>query len=89
MHATTEQLAYELERFNPAPKSIRSIFIGGGTPSTITASWYKPLLERIKPYLMDDAGNNLGSQSPLCNKSVAGRNARARYQSYQFWCAKL
>lgn len=55
MHGVTEQLAYELERFNPAPKSIRSIFIGGGTPSTIAASWYKPLLTRIKPYLMDNA----------------------------------
>ena len=55
MHAMKEQLAYELERFNPLCNSIRSIFIGGGTPSTITASWYEPLFELLQPYLMKNA----------------------------------
>jgi len=55
MNNITEQLRFELTKFNTQPKSITSLFIGGGTPSTITASGYVSFFEMIKPYLSDDA----------------------------------
>jgi len=55
MQQITKQLQYELEKFNTQKKSITSLFIGGGTPSTIPASWYTPFFEMITPYLSDDA----------------------------------
>lgn len=55
MHSMQEQLAYELERFNPSYKSIRSVFIGGGTPSTIAPKEYEALFKRLEPFLMDNA----------------------------------
>ena len=55
MQAIDQQLAFELERFNPKKKSIESLFIGGGTPSTIFPKLFEPFFERIKPFLSDDA----------------------------------
>lgn len=55
MQRITQQLRFELEKFNAQNQSITSLFIGGGTPSTITASWYEPFFEMITPYLSDDA----------------------------------
>ena len=55
MQKITEQLHFELEKFNIKPKSIKSLFIGGGTPSTVMAQFYKPFFEIISPYLCDDA----------------------------------
>ncbi|MEA3512924.1 MAG: radical SAM family heme chaperone HemW [Campylobacterota bacterium] len=47
--ALKQQLSYELKKNN---KQIETIFIGGGTPSTIEASKYKEILELIKPYFV-------------------------------------
>lgn len=55
MHRLTTQLRFELEKFNAQKGSITSLFIGGGTPSTIPASWYAPFFEMITPYLSNDA----------------------------------
>lgn len=55
MQAIVEQLHDELIRFLPKPRSIRSLFIGGGTPSTIEASLYEPFFNLLKPYLAQDA----------------------------------
>ncbi|WP_041957834.1 radical SAM family heme chaperone HemW [Sulfurospirillum arsenophilum] len=55
MHQITTQLRFELEKFNAQRGSITSLFIGGGTPSTIPASWYEPFFEMIMPYLSHDA----------------------------------
>jgi len=35
-------------------KKVETIFIGGGTPSTIKASQYKRIMEIVKPYLIDN-----------------------------------
>lgn len=51
MQAILEQLRFELEKFDAQKESIDSIFIGGGTPSTIPASWYAPFFTMVKPYL--------------------------------------
>jgi oxygen-independent coproporphyrinogen-3 oxidase len=55
MHAIVEQLQYELKRFAPPKQSIVSLFIGGGTPSTIKASLYEPFFALLTPYLAENA----------------------------------
>lgn len=51
MSALLVQLKFELEKFCAKEQTIESVFIGGGTPSTVSASMYKPLFESLKPYL--------------------------------------
>ncbi len=51
MKALELQLKTELEINN---KEIETIFIGGGTPSTIEASDYKNILDIVKPYIKKD-----------------------------------
>ncbi|MGE4471978.1 MAG: radical SAM family heme chaperone HemW [Sulfuricurvum sp.] len=46
-----EFLRFGISRDNP----IETVFIGGGTPSTVEPKLYYPLFERIKPYLAPDA----------------------------------
>lgn len=55
MTALEEQLLYELNRFNVDKKSIESVFIGGGTPSTISPELYKNIFEIISQYLQENA----------------------------------
>lgn len=55
MQAITKQLTFELNRFAPKEKSIVSLFIGGGTPSTIKASLYEPFFTILAPYIADNA----------------------------------
>ena len=55
MLSLLEQIRFELEKFDAKPQSIDSLFIGGGTPSTIQASWYQPFFNLIKPYLKPNA----------------------------------
>jgi oxygen-independent coproporphyrinogen-3 oxidase len=51
MEALCVQLEFELKRFNATQNSIESLFIGGGTPSTISPKLYKKLFIMLKPYL--------------------------------------
>jgi oxygen-independent coproporphyrinogen-3 oxidase len=51
MKAITTQLCFELERFEVKKQSIDSLFIGGGTPSTIEFSLYAPFFNMLRPYL--------------------------------------
>jgi len=53
--ATTIQLKNELKRFKAKQNSIKTLFIGGGTPSTIEPYMYKEFFETLIPYLEDDA----------------------------------
>ena len=55
MQALYRQLSFELKRFNTGKKQIKTLFIGGGTPSTVDPELYKPIFELLKPYLQDDA----------------------------------
>jgi oxygen-independent coproporphyrinogen III oxidase len=53
MDSLLTQLKTELLRFNvSATNPIESVFIGGGTPSTVEPSLYRPLFEMIDPYLV-------------------------------------
>lgn len=51
MEALCAQLKFELKRFNVAQKEIESIFIGGGTPSTVAPNLYEKLFYILNPYL--------------------------------------
>ena len=55
MHSLQTQLDFELKRFNAKDKTIKTVFIGGGTPSTVEAKLYEDIFKTIKPYLLDNA----------------------------------
>lgn len=50
IEALKKQLKFELEKYNP---EIETVFIGGGTPSTIDAEEYESILKIITPFLKD------------------------------------
>ena len=52
MNALSLQLAYELERFNVSKNNrIDTVFIGGGTPSTVDPLLYTKIFDTISPFL--------------------------------------
>lgn len=55
MEALCQQLTFELKRFNAKPESVETLFIGGGTPSTVSPELYAPIFELIQPYLQKHA----------------------------------
>ncbi len=55
MKSIVKQLKYELERFKLTSSSVESLFIGGGTPSTIEPYLYEEFFETLNPYLHSDA----------------------------------
>ena len=55
MSALKKQLVFELQRFQAKEKSIETIFIGGGTPSTVAPELYKDIFDLLSPYLVIDA----------------------------------
>lgn len=55
MEALKKQLNNELENYVKANNlEIETVFIGGGTPSTIKANEYKEVFDLIKPYLIEN-----------------------------------
>jgi len=54
MIALQKQLEYELQRFDAKENSIETIFIGGGTPSTVSPELYAPIFKLLRPYLQAD-----------------------------------
>ena len=55
MQALYQQLTFELQRFGATKKSIETLFIGGGTPSTVSPELYKPIFQLLMPYMQEDA----------------------------------
>ncbi len=55
MVALEKQLKHELKRFNVTPLSIETLFIGGGTPSTVDPILYAPIFELLQPLLQENA----------------------------------
>ena len=54
MVALKKQLEFELERFCVKEKSIETLFIGGGTPSTVAPQLYAPIFELLAPYFQEN-----------------------------------
>jgi len=59
MQALHTQLTFELERFDAKEgsqeNSIETLFIGGGTPSTVDPALYAPIFKLLQPYLQKNA----------------------------------
>jgi oxygen-independent coproporphyrinogen-3 oxidase len=55
MLALKLQLEYELQRFEAQKESIETVFIGGGTPSTVSPELYEPIFKLLTPYLQKGA----------------------------------
>ncbi|MBA1420755.1 MAG: coproporphyrinogen III oxidase family protein [Epsilonproteobacteria bacterium] len=55
MQALHTQLSFELTRFKAKKESIETLFIGGGTPSTVSPELYVPIFKLLQPYLKKDA----------------------------------
>ena len=55
MYALQKQILFELEHFEVEKNSIETLFIGGGTPSTVSPQLYRPIFELLFPYLREDA----------------------------------
>lgn len=55
MISLAKQLTYELENFKVKANEIETVFIGGGTPSTVHPSLYKPIFSLLKPFLKKEA----------------------------------
>ena len=78
--ALYEQLNFELQRFNAKPHSIDTLFIGGGTPSTISPELYTPIFKLLEPYLnphaeiTTEANPNSATQSWLKGMKALGVN---------------
>jgi oxygen-independent coproporphyrinogen-3 oxidase len=55
MDALLQQLHFELKHFKVEKNSIETLFIGGGTPSTVAPELYSSLFELLHPYMQKDA----------------------------------
>ena len=55
MLSLKKQLLHELKRFNVKEKEIETVFIGGGTPSTVDPILYQPIFDLLKPFIKDNA----------------------------------
>jgi len=53
MNALLKQLDFELTRFEASKQSIESVFIGGGTPSTVPPELYAPVFKRLQSYFKE------------------------------------
>ena len=54
LEALKKQIIFEIERFEITSNSIETLYIGGGTPSTIEASKYEDIFRLLKPYFKKD-----------------------------------
>jgi oxygen-independent coproporphyrinogen III oxidase len=54
MKAILNQLDFELKRFDVKQNQITSVFIGGGTPSTIKPKLYEDFFDKLKNFLTED-----------------------------------
>ncbi|MGP1484571.1 MAG: radical SAM family heme chaperone HemW [Campylobacter sp.] len=53
--ALIKDFAYQRLKFGVKENQIKSVFIGGGTPSVVGAKFYKTLFEKISPFLSNKA----------------------------------
>ena len=55
MLALEKQLKFELKHFEVTEQTIETIFIGGGTPSTVDPLLYQPIFELLQPLIKKGA----------------------------------
>ena len=94
MQTLYRQLEFELKRFSVKPDSLDTLFIGGGTPSTIAPELYAPIFELLNPYLKRDAEITTEANPNSANESwLSGMRAlgvsRISFGVQSFDSAKL
>jgi len=55
MKSLNAQLKSDLKNFNIPKKSLDTLFIGGGTPSTVESKYYEDIFKTVIPYLKNNA----------------------------------
>ena len=76
MQALRRQLSFELERFKVKKAQIKTLFIGGGTPSTVAPELYAPVFELLSPYICENAEITTEANPNSATKSwLAGMQA--------------
>lgn len=55
MQALLEQLKHDIRHYGIKPGDVSTLFVGGGTPSTVPAEMYAPLFSFLKTYLQTGA----------------------------------
>ena len=94
MHSLKEQLLFELQRFGATHNSIETIFIGGGTPSTVDAKLYEPIFTLLTPYMKknieitSEANPNSATEEWLSGMFALGVN-RISFGVQSFDASKL
>jgi oxygen-independent coproporphyrinogen-3 oxidase len=53
--AILKQLEFEMEKFDLQPKSVESVFVGGGTPSEFDPELLKPFMQELSLFLSNKA----------------------------------
>lgn len=56
-NALKKDLNFQLNFFNIKKKSIKTVFIGGGTPSIIQAKYYEEIFKILEPFLAKNSEN--------------------------------
>ena len=54
MQAIIKQFDYEAKKFDLKKNSLKTVFIGGGTPSTVSPELYAPFFEKISKYFDEE-----------------------------------
>ena len=54
MQAIIKQFEYEAKKFDLKKNSLKTVFIGGGTPSTVSPELYAPFFEKISKYFDEE-----------------------------------
>ncbi len=94
MQSVHQQLLKDLERFHVTHGAIESLFIGGGTPSTVPPKLYEPFFKTLRPYLSTtaectaEANPNSATSSWLAGMQQLGIN-RVSFGVQSFNNAKL
>ena len=55
MKAICQQLEHDLKRFEIEKNSLKTLFIGGGTPSTVDPKYYERFFDIVTPFLKKNA----------------------------------
>jgi len=78
--ALLKSLKYQINFYNIAKNSIKTIYIGGGTPSCVEAKYYKDIFKLLEPYRAKEcettceANPNSASFKWLCGMCAFGIN---------------
>jgi len=67
--ALNEDLKFHIQDLNIPKHSIKTLFIGGGTPSIISAKFYEELFSFLQPYLKQNSENTIEANPGSTTKS--------------------